>query len=166
MLITTHRLCLSLWIGAALVLLAPAIGSVSAPSSPLQPLTLTVGVDRPGPRVSPSLYGVFFEEINHAGKGGLYGEMVRNRDFEETGPADSQPTGWSIHPEGQAQTSMTVDTARPLNDAHLRDRAAVYVYFPRALGDGAAVEAKAAVSGEATALLSWSGCRAIRLSRE
>ncbi len=29
------------------------------------------------------MYGVFFEEINHAGDGGLYAELVRNRNFME-----------------------------------------------------------------------------------
>jgi hypothetical protein len=38
---------------------------------------VTLHVDRTAPRVavSPSLYGIFFEEINHAGEGGLYAEM-------------------------------------------------------------------------------------------
>ncbi|MDR1493943.1 MAG: hypothetical protein LBT05_14675 [Planctomycetaceae bacterium] len=43
---------------------------------------LTVKVDQPGIKVSPSLYGIFFEEINHAGDGGLYPELIRNRSFE------------------------------------------------------------------------------------
>ncbi|MDM5327487.1 alpha-L-arabinofuranosidase C-terminal domain-containing protein [Neobacillus sp. CF12] len=34
--------------------------------------------------VSPSLYGLFFEEINRAGDGGIYGELIRNRSFEDT----------------------------------------------------------------------------------
>jgi alpha-N-arabinofuranosidase len=38
----------------------------------------TRGVDIP-----PSMYGVFFEEINHAGDGGLYAELLQNRGFEE-----------------------------------------------------------------------------------
>lgn len=33
--------------------------------------------------ISKSMYGVFFEEINHAGDGGLYGELLQNRGFEE-----------------------------------------------------------------------------------
>lgn len=33
--------------------------------------------------VPSSMYGIFFEEINHAGDGGLYGEMLMNRSFEE-----------------------------------------------------------------------------------
>ena len=36
-----------------------------------------------GAPVSPSMYGVFFEEINHAGDGGLYAELVQNRSFME-----------------------------------------------------------------------------------
>lgn len=36
-----------------------------------------------GAPISPTMYGVFFEEINHAGDGGLYAELVRNRSFEE-----------------------------------------------------------------------------------
>ena len=40
--------------------------------------------------VSPEMYGIFFEEINHAGEGGLYAEMVKNRDME----ASMMPEGW------------------------------------------------------------------------
>ena len=28
--------------------------------------------------VSPLLYGIFFEDINYAGDGGLYGELIAN----------------------------------------------------------------------------------------
>src|SRR5713101_6014338 len=116
----TERFFFSLMAGAALASVLSATRSLSAPSVPAQPVTLAVHVDRPGPPVSPSLYGVFFEEINHAGEGGLYAEMVRNRDFEETGPTDGQPAGWSIRTDGEAKGSITLDTARPLNDAHPR----------------------------------------------
>lgn len=36
-----------------------------------------------GDKIPASLYGVFFEEISHAGDGGLYAEMVQNRGFED-----------------------------------------------------------------------------------
>jgi len=32
----------------------------------------------------PSLYGLFFEDINRAGDGGLYPELLRNRSFEDS----------------------------------------------------------------------------------
>src|ERR1700761_4552113 len=45
--------------------------------------TITIDAAKPGPRISPSLYGIFFEEISHAGEGGLYGELLQNRGFED-----------------------------------------------------------------------------------
>ena len=33
--------------------------------------------------VSNSLYGLFFEDINRAGDGGLYAELLRNRAFDD-----------------------------------------------------------------------------------
>ena len=45
--------------------------------------TLTVDLNKRGADVSPTMYGIFFEEINHAGDGGLYAEMLQNRGFEE-----------------------------------------------------------------------------------
>ena len=45
--------------------------------------TLTIDLNKRGADVSPTMYGIFFEEINHAGDGGLYAEMLQNRGFEE-----------------------------------------------------------------------------------
>lgn len=44
---------------------------------------LRVDLSARGHEVNPDMYGIFFEEINHAGDGGLYAEMVQNRGFEE-----------------------------------------------------------------------------------
>ena len=44
---------------------------------------ITIFADKKGVDIVPSMYGVFFEEINHAGDGGLYAELVNNRSFEE-----------------------------------------------------------------------------------
>ncbi|OHB60296.1 MAG: hypothetical protein A2167_03460 [Planctomycetes bacterium RBG_13_46_10] len=51
-----------------------------------------IDANAPGVPVSPELYGYFFEEINHAGDGGLYAELVENRDFE----ANTIPQGWRV----------------------------------------------------------------------
>ena len=45
--------------------------------------TLTIDLNKRGADVSPTMYGIFFEEINHAGDGGLYAELLQNRGFEE-----------------------------------------------------------------------------------
>jgi alpha-L-arabinofuranosidase len=66
---------------------------------------LSVQVDRPGVPISPTLYGIFFEEINCAGDGGLYAEMVRNRSFEDS----SKPDHWSLVTTGSARGEMTVE---------------------------------------------------------
>ena len=41
-----------------------------------------IRADRPGATVQPTMYGLFFEDINYAADGGLYAEMVKNRSFE------------------------------------------------------------------------------------
>jgi hypothetical protein len=35
-------------------------------------------------KISNKLIGVFFEDINYAADGGLYAELLRNKDFEYT----------------------------------------------------------------------------------
>lgn len=53
-------------------------------ASVAEPLTAEISIhgDKPGVQVSPTLYGIFFEDINYAADGGLYAEMVQNRSFE------------------------------------------------------------------------------------
>ena len=43
---------------------------------------MVVCTDRPGAEIQPTMYGLFFEDINYAADGGLYAEMVKNRSFE------------------------------------------------------------------------------------
>jgi alpha-L-arabinofuranosidase len=78
--------------------------------------TVTIHADQPGAVISSNLFGVFYEEINYAGEGGLYGEMVRNRAFFHSGKADF----WTLVTQNGAQGTMSVDTANPLN-ANIRN---------------------------------------------
>lgn len=71
-------------------------------------ITMTLDATQRGPLTSPYQYGLFFEEINHAGDGGLYAELVRNRSFEEG------LDGWSKATTVGA--SMTLKTDDLLND--------------------------------------------------
>jgi alpha-N-arabinofuranosidase len=106
-----------------------------APSRPV----ITVDASAPRREVSPQMYGIFFEEICHAGDGGLYAELVQNRDME----ASTIPEGWKVDPnnnvitplgwrtrkwfrtdlpgwslvaEGGAEGAMQLDASTPLND--------------------------------------------------
>src|SRR5215203_6516 len=43
---------------------------------------LTVVADKPVAAIAPTMWGVFFEDINFGADGGLYAELVKNRSFE------------------------------------------------------------------------------------
>lgn len=45
--------------------------------------TLHIDLSQKLHKISPNLYGAFFEEISHGGDGGLYAEMLQNRGFED-----------------------------------------------------------------------------------
>ena len=48
-----------------------------------QKATITIDVNKPLHAVSPTLFGIFLEDINLSVDGGLYPELVRNRSFED-----------------------------------------------------------------------------------
>ncbi len=54
---------------------------------------ITLHVNQADARVSPKLYGLMTEEINHSYDGGLYAELIRNRIFKDSKNA---PEGWSL----------------------------------------------------------------------
>ena len=43
---------------------------------------MEVNTKKIGAAIQPTTYGIFFEDINYAADGGLYGELVKNRSFE------------------------------------------------------------------------------------
>ena len=45
-------------------------------------LTMDVNTKKLGAPIQSTMYGIFFEDINYAADGGLYGELVKNRSFE------------------------------------------------------------------------------------
>lgn len=81
--------------------------------------SLTINLQNPGVTVSPLLYGIFFEEINRAGDGGIYAEMLRNRSFEEdtnypmawTATLATNSLDWSVPLNTNNATSMKVVAA-------------------------------------------------------
>ena len=52
--------------------------------------------------IAPTMYGIFFEDINFAADGGLYAELVKNRSFEFTLPK----MGW-LEPNSNRHTYNT-----------------------------------------------------------
>lgn len=72
----------------ALAVCASLMAWIAKPAAADEPASITVHADQPGAVVAPSMYGIFFEEINHAGDGGLYAELIQNRSFDETLPVE------------------------------------------------------------------------------
>ena len=66
-----------------------------------------------GPILSPLQYGIFYEEINHGGDGGLYAELIRNRSFEDNTTA---PDGWQKF----GDVSVEMVSTNLLNNAQSR----------------------------------------------
>ena len=68
-------------------------------------VTIDIDAQQRGPKVSPMLYGIFYEDINHAADGGIYAELIRNRSFEDGprygAPADMQ--GWTTYAAAPSQ---------------------------------------------------------------
>ena len=51
-------------------------------TSTAQSNVMTVDTKKAGAPIQNTMYGLFFEDINYAADGGLYGERVKNRSFE------------------------------------------------------------------------------------
>lgn len=68
------------------------------------------------------LFGIFFEDLNHAADGGLYAELIQNRSFEFD-PIDRHDyhglTAWETVERGTGKAEITVEDSRPLNDRNL-----------------------------------------------
>jgi alpha-L-arabinofuranosidase len=79
------------------------------------PGSLTVHEDQAGPALNPTQLGAFLEEISHSGDGGVYAELVRNRDLKESG---TSPAYWSAVQNGAAAAGIALDSSQPLNSAN------------------------------------------------
>jgi len=69
-------------------------------------------------KISPDLFGVFFEDISYAADGGLYGQLIQNGSFEYS-PDDRKEwnplTNWEYTTKGYGYGTISVETAAPVN---------------------------------------------------
>ena len=105
------------------ILVAPALlvliasGQTSEAAEPrTRTASLVVHADREGPKVSPLLWGIFFEDINCSADGGIYAELVRNRSFENS----DKPEHWKVTSVGEGKAEATIDTSRPISPRNRR----------------------------------------------
>jgi len=78
--------------------------------------SIKVRVDQPGHKVAPTLWGIFFEDINLSADGGIYPELVRNRSFEDS----ERPEHWKVVSSSDGQADTEIDTNRPLTPMNRR----------------------------------------------
>lgn len=130
--VKTSHLCLRASLCAVLFVLSQA--TVSAQSS------ITVQADGPTRDGSPSLYGIFIEDWCHQVEGGIYAEMVRNRNFDDTksakevlvagfamqlpdadkGQDNKEIPAWKLITGKDGAASMSIDQSKPLNERNPR----------------------------------------------
>ena len=85
----------------------------------LKPLKATVTLDKNGAKsISYNFIGIFFEDINYGADGGLYAELIQNRDFEYS---EKDRKEWS--PSSYWESSdmnFQIDTTDPIhpNNSH------------------------------------------------
>ena len=75
---------------------------------------LVVHVDQPGIKISPMLYGMMTEEINHCYDGGLYAELIQNRAFKDD-PAS--PIHWTVAADPSSDGVVSLDRSDPATPA-------------------------------------------------
>jgi alpha-N-arabinofuranosidase len=86
----------------------------AAQAQPASAVEIQIKADQVASHVSPMLYGLMTEEINYSYDGGLYGELVRNRNFKEDA---KDAVHWQLVQERGGAGSISLDTGQPLNDA-------------------------------------------------
>jgi alpha-N-arabinofuranosidase len=96
-------------LGALIFLLALITFVFSYPLAAADMPTITLDLTKPGALISPTLYGLMTEEINHSYDGGIYAELIQNRIFKDD---PKIPVHWSVAPENAGLISL--DETQPI----------------------------------------------------
>lgn len=81
-------------------------------------ISLTAQQIKNSKRISPNLFGIFFEDINYSADGGLYAELVQNRSFEYS-PTEQKSWNplsfWEYISPGFSYGRISVETTSPIH---------------------------------------------------
>lgn len=124
-------------IAAAAVSLSGIVmqNETSAQDAAPQTAQITIRLDQPARPISPDLFGIFFEDLNHAADGGLYAELIQNRSFDfqpNSRPTWNALTGWELLTRGSGKGNWAIDSALPIH----RDNPTYVVLHVNDAGDG------------------------------
>ncbi len=85
----------------------------------LAPFCIDIKTEEKGVDISPTLYGIFFEDINYALDGGAYPERVQNGSFEFRNLITQKYDGlhsWHLVETGGGMAAVTIESKAPLNE--------------------------------------------------
>lgn len=90
---------------------ALAAGIALGTAQAQEPRELLVDAAKPtkGFAIQPTMYGIFFEDINYGADGGLYAELIKNRSFE----FDQKLMGWSTFGKVELRTDKPAFDRNP-----------------------------------------------------
>jgi alpha-L-arabinofuranosidase len=97
-----------------LLLLAGILVSAPLISQTAQPVI--VNIDKPGAAIQPTMWGIFFEDINFGADGGIYAELVKNRSFEFFKPR----TGWKVGVASNDSSHFVIQNRSDANGSNPR----------------------------------------------
>jgi len=83
-------------------------------STDKSPVSITVLAGKPGAKINPAMWGIFFEDINFGADGGLYAELVKNRSFEFPEPL----MGWTKISPSLAKGTLSIRNDEPFDAAN------------------------------------------------
>ena len=75
-----------------------------------------VNIDKPLAPIQPTMWGIFFEDINFGADGGIYAELVKNRSFEFYKPR----TGWKVDVASNDSSHFVIQNRSELNEINPR----------------------------------------------
>src|SRR3954465_12759405 len=93
--------------------LLSALLLIAAAAPAQQAATVEIDAQRAIAQVSPTLYGLMTEEINHSYDGGLYAEMIQNRAFHSTW--EGEPP-WDLVRHGNSAATRSLDKSTGPSD--------------------------------------------------
>jgi alpha-L-arabinofuranosidase len=77
---------------------------------------ITVNTKKVSGKISPTMWGVFFEDINMGADGGIYAELIKNRSFEFFKPL----MGWTVNGTKVKEGDMLILNRAPSHTANPR----------------------------------------------
>ncbi len=85
-------------------------------SNAQSPANIIIKTNEIKSKIQPTMWGIFFEDINLGADGGIYAELVKNRSFEFNAPL----MGWTLQGKNFKEGDLLVQNRQEVNAANPR----------------------------------------------